>query len=68
MRVSNLETYVIDQFILRLREQGRISINPQIRKPVLYLKCWGADYPYLQGVEPQKRWLPVVMDSVPRFE
>lgn len=65
MRYSNLETRVIDPFVLTLSEQGRKSINPQIRKPVLYLKCWGSDYPYLQGVEPQKRWLPVPVDSSP---
>jgi len=65
MRVTNLDTRVIDQFVLALREQGRESLNPQIRKPLLFLKCWGSDYPYLQGVEQQKRWLPVVVDSTP---
>jgi hypothetical protein len=67
MRESNLETYVIDRFILSLREQGKQWINPPIRKPVLYLKCWGSDYPYLQGLEQQKRWLPVPVDSTPGF-
>jgi len=67
MRVTNLDTRVIDQFVLGLREQGRESFNPQIRKPLLFLKCWGSDYPYLQGVEQQKRWLPVVVDSTPRI-
>jgi len=65
MRVTNLDTRVIDQFVLALREQGRESFNPQIRKPLLFLKCWGSDYPYLQGVEQQKRWLPALVDSMP---
>jgi len=65
MRVTNLDTRVIDQFLLTLKEQGRESFNPQIRKPLLYLKCWGTDYPYLQGVEQQKRWLPALVDSMP---
>ena len=65
MRLCNLETYLIDRFVLTLGEQGRKSINPQIRKPVLYLKCWGSDYPYLRGIEQKKRWLPVPLDSKP---
>jgi len=63
MRFSNLETRVIDPFFLTLREQGSQSINPQIRKPLLYLKCWGSDYPYLQGLGRQERWLPAVVPS-----
>jgi hypothetical protein len=63
MRLSNLETHVIDQFVLALKEQKTESLAPCRRGPLLYLKCWGMDYPYLQGVEPQKRWLPVVVDS-----
>lgn len=63
MRLSNLETHKIDQFVLTLREQGKASINLQTAKPVLYLKCWGSDYPYLDGLGQQKRWLPVLVDS-----
>lgn len=65
MRVSNLETYMIDQFVLSLKERGRESVKPQIRKPLLYLKCWGSDYPYLQGVDQQRRWLPAPVDLSP---
>jgi len=64
MRISNLETYVIDQFVLTLKEKRTESHNLHRGKPVLYLKCWGSDYPYL-GVEQQKRWLPVVVNSAP---
>lgn len=65
MRVTNFDTRVIDQFALTLKEQARESFNPQTRKPLLYLKCWGSDYPYLQRVEQQKRWLPALVDSMP---
>jgi len=65
MRLSNLEKCVIDQFVLTLKEQGTESLNPHSGRPVLYLKCWGSDYPYLRGIEQQKRWLPVAMDSAP---
>jgi hypothetical protein len=65
MRVSNLQTHVTDQFVLTLKEQGIESVKPHRREPVLYLKCWGSDYLYLRGVEQQKRWLPVPVDSAP---
>jgi hypothetical protein len=65
MRPSNPENRVVYQFVIPLEEETRESFNPQIRKPLLYLKCWGADYPYLQGVEQQYRWLPVVVKSPP---
>ena len=64
MRISNLETYVIDQFVLTLKEKRTESHNLHSGKPVLYLKCWGSDYPYL-GVEQQKRWLPVMVAKTP---
>ncbi|MGE5838915.1 MAG: hypothetical protein ACM34H_03200 [Deltaproteobacteria bacterium] len=32
---------------------------------MLYLKCWGSDYPYLYGAEQPKRWLPFVVESAP---
>jgi len=66
MRISNLQARVTDQFFFTLKDQGTQSLNPQRSKPLLYLKCWGSDYPYLQRVEEQKQWLPVVMDSAPR--
>ena len=62
MRVSNLETHIIDRFVLHFRENRTESRNPRRSEAVLYLKCWGQDYPYL-GVEPRKRWLPAVVDS-----
>jgi hypothetical protein len=65
MRISNLQARVTEYFFHTLQEQGSRSLNPQSGRPVLYLKCWGSDYPYL-GVEQQKQWLPVVMDSPPR--
>jgi hypothetical protein len=65
MSISNLETHGIDQFVLTLKEKRTESHNLHSGKPVLYLKCWGSDYPYL-GVEQQKRWLPAVMDLAPR--
>ncbi len=65
MRGTDLDTRVIDQFVLTQKEQGRESFNPQIQKPLLYLKCWGSDYPYLQIVDQQKRWLPALVDSTP---
>ena len=63
MRTSNLETHGIDQFFLTLKQKGPESLNLQNGAPILYLKCWGSDYPYLQGREMQKRWLPVVVKS-----
>jgi hypothetical protein len=65
MRLSNLETHVIGQFLFTLKNKGTESLNPHRGRPVLYLKCWGSDYPYLQGLEQQKRWLPVPVDSTP---
>jgi len=65
MTLSNLETHVCDQFLFTLKKKGTESLNPHRGRPVLYLKCWGSDYPYLQGLEQQKRWLPVPVDSTP---
>jgi hypothetical protein len=67
MRTSNLENRVVYQFVITLKDETRETFNPQIRKPLLYLKCWGSDYPYLHGVEQQNRWLPVPMASTPRL-
>lgn len=62
MSSNNLERSVIDQFLAALKDRRTELPYPQIRGPVLYLKCWGSDYPYLQGVEQEKRWLPAVTD------
>jgi hypothetical protein len=64
MSIGNLETRVIDQFVLTLKEQRTESLTPYRRSPLLYLKCWGSDYPYL-GMEQQKRWLPVMVAKTP---
>ena len=63
MRLTNLETHGIDQFLFTLKKTESESLNPHGGKPVQYLKCWGSDYPYLQGLEQQKRCLPVPVDS-----
>ena len=63
MRLTNLETHVIDQFLFTLKKRESESLNPHGGKPALYLRCWGSDYPYLQGLEQQKRCLPVPVDS-----
>jgi hypothetical protein len=65
MRSSNLETSVIGQFLATLKDRGTELSYPQSSRPVLYLKCWGSDYPYLQGGEMQTRWLPAVVKSSP---
>jgi hypothetical protein len=67
MRLTNLETHGIDQFLFTLKKTESESLNPHGGKPVLYLKCWGSDYPYLRGAEQQERWLPVPVDSAPRI-
>jgi len=67
MRPSNLETSVIGQFLATLKDRGTELPYPQSIKPVLYLKCWGSDYPYLQGGEMQKRWLPVPVGARPNL-
>jgi len=64
MRISNLETHGIDQFFLTLKQKAPESLNLQSGAPILYLKCWDSDYPYL-GVEQQKRWLPVMVARTP---
>jgi hypothetical protein len=63
MEFGHLKERVIGQFVIVLKEQESESLKPHRAKPALYLKCWGSDYPYLQGLEQQKRWLPVVADS-----
>jgi len=73
MTTSNPETYWMDRFLPNakkllgtLKERGTELPYSQSGRPVLCLKCWGSDYPYLQGVEQEKRWLPALMDSAPR--
>ena len=65
MRTIVLETSVIDQFLATLKDRGAELPSPRTGRPVLYLKCWGCDYPYLQGVERQERCLPVPVNSKP---
>jgi hypothetical protein len=65
MRLNHLQPFVIGQFLAALKDRGTVLSCPQSNRPVLYLKCWGSDYPYLQGREKQNRWLPVVVKSQP---
>jgi hypothetical protein len=65
MRTNNLEPSVIGRFLVTLKGRGTEFPYPQSGRPVLYLKCWGSDYPYLQGDEVHKNWLPVVVKSPP---
>jgi len=67
MSTHNLESSVIGQLIETVKERGTELPCLQSARPVLYLKCWGPDYPYLQGVELQRRWLPIVVDSIARL-
>jgi|GEM_PF-3564422 hypothetical protein len=66
MRPNTLENSVLGQFLAALKDRRTEVPYPQSAGPLLYLKCWGSDYPYLQGVEQEKRWLPALMDSAPR--
>ena len=61
MKTIVLESAVIGQFHQTLRDTGAELPFSQTSKPVLCLRCWGSDYPYLQGVEQQRRWLPVAV-------
>jgi hypothetical protein len=63
MRPNHVEASGMGQFLTALREREMLLNNPQRSRPMLYLKYWGSDYPYLQGREMQKRWLPVVVKS-----
>jgi hypothetical protein len=63
MSISNLETRMTEYMFHTLKEQGSRSLNPHSGSPLLYLKCGGSDYPYLREVEPQRRCLPVLLDS-----
>jgi hypothetical protein len=65
MRISNLETRLIDPFVLTPIKRGTEPLNPPSAQKVLFLKCWGSDYPYLQTCEKQERWLPVLVVSGP---
>jgi hypothetical protein len=66
MKVNNLESSGISKFFASLKDRGTELPCPQSAGPLLYLKCWGSDYPYLQGAGQEKRWLPAPMDSAPR--
>ena len=63
MRLNHPETRMTEYFFHTLKDRGSRSLNPHNDNPLLYLKCWGSDYPYLRGVEQQKRWLPLVVNS-----
>jgi hypothetical protein len=63
MRLNHPETRMTESFFHTLKDQGSRSLNPYNHSPLLYLKCWGSDYPYLLEVEQQKRWLPLVVTS-----
>ena len=63
MSITNLETRMTEYLFHTLKEQGSRSLNPHSGSPLLYLKCWESDYPYLREVEQQKRCLPVLVDS-----
>ena len=65
MRFRDLETCRTKYFFCTLKDQGSRSPNPHNESTVLYLKCWGSDYPYLYGAEQPKRWLPFVVESAP---
>jgi hypothetical protein len=64
MRPNHVEASGMGQFLAALRERETLLHNSQASGPMLYLKCWGSDYPYLQGKERQNRWLPVVVESI----
>jgi hypothetical protein len=63
MRANHLEHAVIGQFFAALKDRRTDLPHSHNSRPMLYLKCWGSDYPYLHGFEPQTRWLPVPVDS-----
>ena len=65
MRTNSLESSVFSQFLGTLKDRGTELPYSQSSRPMLYLKCWGSDYPYLQGREKQNLWLPVVVKSPP---
>jgi hypothetical protein len=65
MRPNSLESSVFDQFLGTLKDRGTELPYSQSSRPMLYLKCWGSDYPYLQGREKQNLWLPVAVKSPP---
>jgi hypothetical protein len=65
MRTNSLETTVIGQFLGTLEDRKTELPYSQSSRPMLYLKYWGSDYPYLQGRERQNRCLPVVVKSPP---
>jgi hypothetical protein len=67
MELSHFQNRKISEFVIGLNGQGFRLPSDRKGRPVLYLKCWGSDYPYLQGVGQQKRWLPVEVDFTHRY-
>jgi len=65
MRLNHPEIRMTEYFFHALKDRESRSFNPREDSPLLYLKCWGSDYPYLHGFEQQKRWLPLVVNSAP---
>ena len=65
MSANHVEASGMDQFLAALREREMLLDIPQRSRPMLYLKYWGSDYPYLPGTKQQKRWLPVPVRSTP---
>jgi hypothetical protein len=62
MRANPLEGFRIGPFLAAEKDRGTQGPLPRDQRSTLYLKCWGSDYPYLQGLEPRKRWLPAKVD------
>ena len=68
MRPNYFSVHVVDRLPAATTERGSESPGPDSGKPpILYLKCWEMDYPYLRGGDQHKRWLPAVVDSAPRI-
>ena len=67
MRTNSLESSVFGQFLGTLKDRGTELPYSQSSRPVLYLKYWGSDYPYLQGGAMQKHWLPVPVGARPNL-
>lgn len=65
MKADHVQASGMGQFFAALREREILLDNPQRSRPMLYLKYWGSDYPYLPGIRQQKRWLPVPVHSTP---
>jgi hypothetical protein len=63
MSTNSLKSSVFGQFLDTSKDRGTELPYFQSSRPMLYLKYWGSDYPYLQGREKQNLWLPVVVKS-----